>query len=45
MKLKLSFDSVNIGDRIPKLEILASISKMKHHRFSAVLKDVAVVSE
>jgi len=45
MRLKLSFDSVNVGDRIPKLEILASISKMKHHRFSAVLKDVAVFSE
>lgn len=45
MRLKLNFDSIVVGDKIPKLEIMASLSRMKHHRFSAVLKDVAVLSE
>lgn len=45
MRLKLIFDTITVGDNIPKLEIMASISKMKHHRFSAVLRNVAVLSE
>ena len=45
MTLKLDFDSITVGDKIPKLEIMASISRMKHHRFSAVLKNVAVSAE
>ena len=45
MTLKLNFDSITVGDKIPKLEIMASLSRMKHHRFSAVLKDVAVLPE
>lgn len=44
MKLKLRFESINTGEKLPLLEIAASVSRMKHHRFSAKLRNVSVTT-